>query len=151
MRLNCSAGKGIRPTTRSMKQRAATPMRQLSESSLLWARHEAVYRIVPANGIKDTALGSRPEKCGIEQFYREPERRYLVPCPQPNYRLGLCQASSEHPVRRSSGGHRNRRLPGRATASRTGSSTPASLGPRLSLLRTNSRPRTRKGNGLTRS
>jgi hypothetical protein len=36
---------------------------------------EAGYRVVPANGIKDTALGSRPEKCGIEQLYREPERQ----------------------------------------------------------------------------
>lgn len=31
---------------------------------------EAGYRIVPANGIEDTALGSQPEKYGMEQLYR---------------------------------------------------------------------------------
>src|SRR5271168_2283603 len=31
---------------------------------------EAGYRIVPANGIKDTALGSQPEKYEMEQLYR---------------------------------------------------------------------------------
>src|SRR5277367_4763263 len=33
---------------------------------------EAGYRIVPANGKKDTALSSQPEKYGMEQLYRSP-------------------------------------------------------------------------------
>jgi hypothetical protein len=33
---------------------------------------EAGYRIVPANEKEDTALGSQPDKSGIEQLYRSP-------------------------------------------------------------------------------
>jgi hypothetical protein len=33
---------------------------------------EAGYRIVPANGKEDTALGSQPDKSGIEQLYHSP-------------------------------------------------------------------------------
>src|SRR5690349_3630804 len=33
---------------------------------------EAGYRIVPANGIEDSALGSQPDKYGMEQLYRSP-------------------------------------------------------------------------------
>jgi hypothetical protein len=33
---------------------------------------EAGYRIVPANGMEDTALGSQPDKHGMEQLYRSP-------------------------------------------------------------------------------
>jgi hypothetical protein len=33
---------------------------------------EAGYHIVPANGIDDTALGSQPDKYGMEQLYRSP-------------------------------------------------------------------------------
>jgi hypothetical protein len=33
---------------------------------------EAGYRIVPANGKKDTLLDSQPDKCGMEQLYRSP-------------------------------------------------------------------------------
>jgi len=33
---------------------------------------EAGYRIVPANGIENTARGSQPDKYGIEQLYRSP-------------------------------------------------------------------------------
>jgi hypothetical protein len=36
------------------------------------ALSEAGYRIVPANGIEDTALGSQPDKYGMEQLYRSP-------------------------------------------------------------------------------
>jgi hypothetical protein len=33
---------------------------------------EAGYRIIPANGIEDTALGSQPDQRGMEQLYRSP-------------------------------------------------------------------------------
>jgi hypothetical protein len=33
---------------------------------------EAGYRIVPANGMEDTALGSQPDNYGMEQLYRSP-------------------------------------------------------------------------------
>jgi hypothetical protein len=33
---------------------------------------EAAYRVVPANGMEDTALGSQPDKSGMEQLYRSP-------------------------------------------------------------------------------
>ena len=33
---------------------------------------EAGYRIVPANGMEDGALGSQPDKYGMEQLYRSP-------------------------------------------------------------------------------
>src|SRR4051812_47869188 len=32
----------------------------------------AGYRIVPANGMEDTALGLQPDKYGMEQLYRSP-------------------------------------------------------------------------------
>jgi hypothetical protein len=41
-------------------------------ASSVAALGEAGYRIVPANGIEDTALGSQPDKSGIEQLYRSP-------------------------------------------------------------------------------
>jgi hypothetical protein len=58
-----------------------------------------------------------PDECRMKQLRSQPERRYLVPRPQPHDRLGLCQASSEHAVRRSIGRHRNRHFPERPTAS----------------------------------
>ena len=33
---------------------------------------EAGYRVVPANGMEDTALGSEPDNYGMEQLYRSP-------------------------------------------------------------------------------
>jgi hypothetical protein len=39
---------------------------------IIAALGEAGYRIVPANGIEDTALGSQPDKYGMEQLYRSP-------------------------------------------------------------------------------
>jgi hypothetical protein len=39
---------------------------------IIAALGEAGYRIVPANGMEDTALGSQPDKYGMEQLYRSP-------------------------------------------------------------------------------
>jgi hypothetical protein len=52
-------------------------MKQRGDPDTLAARivaalGEAGYRIVPANGIVDTALGSQPEHYGMEQLYRSP-------------------------------------------------------------------------------
>jgi hypothetical protein len=33
---------------------------------------ETGYRIVPANGMEDTARGSQPDNYGMEQLYRSP-------------------------------------------------------------------------------
>ena len=61
---------------------------------------EAGYRIVPANGIKDTALGSQPEKYGMEQLYRSPNGdTWFLAC-NPTTGLG----SVRHQANASSGG-----------------------------------------------
>src|SRR5277367_1116709 len=61
---------------------------------------EAGYRIVPANGKKDTALSSQPEKYGMEQLYRSPNGdTWFLAC---NPTTGLC--SVRHQANASSGG-----------------------------------------------
>jgi hypothetical protein len=61
---------------------------------------EAGYRIVPANGIEDSALGSQPDKYGMEQLYRSPNGdTWFLAC---NSTTGL--AVVKHQGNASSGG-----------------------------------------------
>ena len=110
---------------------------------------EAGYRIVPANGKKDTLLGLQPDKYRMEQLYRSPNGDTWFLARDPATGLGTVR----HQANASSGGqvtdieiHRilNRRL------------SSASLAPRSSIrrgprLRTNRRPRTPGGNGPMQS
>jgi hypothetical protein len=61
---------------------------------------EAGYRIVPANGMEDTALGSQPDKHGMEQLYRSPngDTWFLAPDPTTG------SAFVRHQANASSGG-----------------------------------------------
>jgi hypothetical protein len=78
---------------------------------------EAGYRIVPANGMEDTALGSQPDDYGMEQLYRSPNGDTWFLARDPATGWGTVR----HQANASSGGpgdrHRNRHLPEQATAS----------------------------------
>jgi hypothetical protein len=64
------------------------------------ALREAGYRIVPANGKEDTALGSQPDKSGIEQIYRSPNGDTWFLARDPATGLGTVR----HQANASSGG-----------------------------------------------
>ena len=66
------------------------------------ALREAGYRIVPANGKEDTALGSQPDKSGIEQLYRSPNGDTWFLARDPATGLGTVR----HQANASSGGLR---------------------------------------------
>ena len=69
---------------------------------------EAGFRIVSADGREDTALGpARRRKAALPQ----PQRGHLVSCPRSRDGLGLCQAPSQRPVRRSGDRHGDLRIP----------------------------------------
>ena len=61
---------------------------------------EAGYRIAPANEIEDIALGSRPDKYGMEQLYRSPNGDTWFLARDPATGLG----SIRHQANASSGG-----------------------------------------------
>ena len=61
---------------------------------------EAGYRIAPANGKEDTALGSQPDKSGIEQLYRSPNGDTWFLARDPATGLGTVR----HQANASSGG-----------------------------------------------
>ena len=61
---------------------------------------EAGYRIVPANVMKDTALGSQPEHYGMEQLYRSPNGDTWFLARDPATGLGTVR----HQANASSGG-----------------------------------------------
>jgi hypothetical protein len=61
---------------------------------------EAGYRIVPANVIEDTAPGSQPDNCGMEQLYRSPNGDTWFLVRNPTTGLGFIR----HQANASSGG-----------------------------------------------
>ena len=61
---------------------------------------EAGYRIVPANGMEDTALGSQPDDYGMEQLYRSPNGDTWFLARDPATGLGTVR----HEANASSGG-----------------------------------------------
>ena len=61
---------------------------------------EAGYRIVPANGMEDTALGSQPDNYGMEQLYRSPNGDTWFLARDPATGLGTVR----HQANTSSGG-----------------------------------------------
>ena len=61
---------------------------------------EAGYRIVPANGMEDTALGSQPDKYGMEQLYQSPNGDTWFLARDPATGLGTVR----HQANASSGG-----------------------------------------------
>jgi hypothetical protein len=61
---------------------------------------EAGYRIVPANGKEDTALGLQPDKYGMEQLYRSPNGDTWLLARDPVTGLGTVR----HQANASSGG-----------------------------------------------
>jgi hypothetical protein len=61
---------------------------------------EAGYRIVPANGMEDTARGSQPDNYGMEQLYRSPNGDIWFLARDPTTGLGFIR----HQANASSGG-----------------------------------------------
>ena len=61
---------------------------------------EAGYRVVPANGMEDTALGSQPDNYGMEQLYRSPNGDTWFLARDPATGLGTVR----HQANASSGG-----------------------------------------------
>jgi hypothetical protein len=78
---------------------------------------EAGYRIVPANGIEDTALGSQPEKYEMAQLYRSQNGDVWF-LARPNDRLGLRQAPSEWLYTKATAAVGSERLASRSGRSR---------------------------------
>ena len=61
---------------------------------------EAGYLIVPENGMEDTAVGSQPDKYGMEQLYRSPNGDTWFLAPNPTTGLAFVR----HQANASSGG-----------------------------------------------
>jgi hypothetical protein len=76
---------------------------------------EAGYRIVPTNGMEDTALGSQPDNYGAEQLYRSPNGDSGFLARNPTTGLAFIRhqanASSGDPYRSSASAHSNARPP----------------------------------------